>query len=604
MAFDNAFKVMTYNCNGLGNRVKVKCILSAILKSRADIVFLQETHQGSAQHDLFKCKRFSLQIQAPGTSKARGVAILISAALRPEILSVERDPAGRYIFSNVKINDALYTLASIYSPNDKQLDFLEDTLCRLSSFSQGSLILGGDLNVLADPSLDYLSHRKPSRPPRESATNSKRLKTLLFRYQLCDVWRYLYPQARDYTHHSQQYDSFSRIDYILVSTSLAQTLLDAEVGLRVWSDHAWVMGRMQLQNGQKTRPQWKLQPNLLYLEPFKTEMEKEIVDYFAFNSDCGVSPQLVWDALKAVVRGKSISLASAHYKKIQKYKEELLHSIASLEKQHKKSCDPKVLRALTEERQKLDHLEISRIQKNILFLRQKYWLRSPKSLKLLSWKVKAKHSNQAICAIKDRSGKRLVDAAEILTVFKDFYASLYSSTSPTLPRISDYLRSMFGGHQLTTEHAEALDLMITPDEVLDIINSLKNNKAPGDDGFGAEFYKAYAPLLAQPLADLFNTIQTTGAFPPSWNAAVIAVIPKKGREMLDPKSYRPISLLNQDYKIFTALLAKRLNSIIGNYIHPDQSGFIPARDITDNVYKTLNIIHYCSTYAKDPSLIL
>lgn len=70
------------------------------------------------------------------------------------------------------------------------------------------------------------------------------------------------------------------------------------------------------------------------------------------------------------------------------------------------------------------------------------------------------------------------------------------------------------------------------------------------------------------------------------------------------KSYHPISLLNQDYKIFMAVLTKRLNKIIGFYVHSDQSGFIPNRDILDNVYRTLELIHHGRLLRQHSLLIL
>lgn len=79
---------------------------------------------------------------------------------------------------------------------------------------------------------------------------------------------------------------------------------------------------------------------------------------------------------------------------------------------------------------------------------------------------------------------------------------------------------------------------------------------------------------------------------------------QKKRDPLDVQSYRPISLLNQDYKIFTALLTKRLNRIIGIYIHPDQSGFIPNRDIMDNVFRALELVHYSRNKPTCSSIIL
>lgn len=174
-----------------------------------------------------------MQIQAPGMSKASEVAILISAALRPELLSQEQDPAGRYIFLNVKLDNAILMLASIYAPNDKQLDFLDNVLQKLSSFSKGPVILGGDLNALADFALDYSGRRKISQLKGTSRVGGGCLQSLLLKHHLLNVWRHLYPQAREYTYYSSQYNSFSRIDFFPVSSSLERALLDADVRLRL-----------------------------------------------------------------------------------------------------------------------------------------------------------------------------------------------------------------------------------------------------------------------------------------------------------------------------------------------------------------------------------
>lgn len=112
------------------------------------------------------------------------------------------------------------------------------------------------------------------------------------------------------------------------------------------------------------------------------------------------------------------------------------------------------------------------------------------------------------------------------------------------------------------------------------------------DGFGAEFYKVYASHLAVPLAHTINYVFTSGNFPPSRNVTCVVILYKKGRNLLDVRSYRPISLLNQDYKIFMALITRRLNKIIRQYVHSDQSGFIPDWNIMNNIFKTLEIIHH------------
>ena len=60
--------------------------------------------------------------------------------------------------------------------------------------------------------------------------------------------------------------------------------------------------------------------------------------------------------------------------------------------------------------------------------------------------------------------------------------------------------------------------------------------------------------------------------------------------MTNCSSYRPISLLNVDQKIFTSIIANRLSYILPDIINLDQTGFVKDRLLSDNVRRTLNII--------------
>lgn len=115
----------------------------------------------------------------------------------------------------------------------------------------------------------------------------------------------------------------------------------------------------------------------------------------------------------------------------------------------------------------------------------------------------------------------------------------------------------------------------------------------GRDGFPIKFYKSFSSLVSLPLLETCNFILNNAVMPESWSEARIIVIPKPGKDPQRVESYRPISLLNHDVKLFASVLARRLNKIISNYIHPDQAGFIPARQLTGNIRRTLNIIDYC-----------
>lgn len=86
-------------------------------KSWADTIFLQDMHLKGDSVPVFKPSKFPIQIQTPGTSKARGVGILFSACLRVTFDEQNIDPMGRFIFINTQIDDSPFTLASVYGLN-------------------------------------------------------------------------------------------------------------------------------------------------------------------------------------------------------------------------------------------------------------------------------------------------------------------------------------------------------------------------------------------------------------------------------------------------------------------------------------------------------
>lgn len=61
--------------------------------------------------------------------------------------------------------------------------------------------------------------------------------------------------------------------------------------------------------------------------------------------------------------------------------------------------------------------------------------------------------------------------------------------------------------------------------------------------------------------------------PSSWNQASITLIPKENLDLTSVKNYRPISLLNTDYKLFAKILANRVKKFLMNYINEELAGF-------------------------------
>ncbi len=65
---------------------------------------------------------------------------------------------------------------------------------------------------------------------------------------------------------------------------------------------------------------------------------------------------------------------------------------------------------------------------------------------------------------------------------------------------------------------------------------------------------------------------------------------KEGKDPTSCEGYRPVSLLCNDLKILTNILAQRMQQHITKLIKPDQTGFIPGRQGANNIRRTLNLI--------------
>jgi hypothetical protein len=144
---------------------------------------------------------------------------------------------------------------------------------------------------------------------------------------------------------------------------------------------------------------------------------------------------------------------------------------------------------------------------------------------------------------------------------------------------------------LSEEEKNKMEDPLTVDECYEIIKTFKSNKSPGNDGISAEFYKKFWPIFGRYMVESFTESFIKGELTDSQKQAVITLIDKnKDRSLL--KNWRPISLLNVDYKILTKTLSRRLVDILPNIIHINQTGFIKNRYIGQNIRAVIDILHY------------
>ena len=120
------------------------------------------------------------------------------------------------------------------------------------------------------------------------------------------------------------------------------------------------------------------------------------------------------------------------------------------------------------------------------------------------------------------------------------------------------------------KHLNEINKLINEKEIEIAIDSLNSDAAPGSDGLTAEFYKIFKKIIITDLYELFNNIFLKGKMPKSMREAIVKLLYKKN-DHKNIKNWRPISLLNTDYKILSKIIVNRLIPIFENYISPQQS---------------------------------
>ena len=85
--------------------------------------------------------------------------------------------------------------------------------------------------------------------------------------------------------------------------------------------------------------------------------------------------------------------------------------------------------------------------------------------------------------------------------------------------------------------------------------------------------------------------------------SLLTLLPKPGKDMRLLDNWRPLSLLNTDYKIVAKLLWIRLQNVIDTLVSEDQVGYIKGRQLGDNCRKILDVFEF-SEDLHDPGYVL
>nr|KAF6398644.1 hypothetical protein HJG59_010237 [Molossus molossus] len=241
------------------------------------------------------------------SKKKPGVPILISDKIDFKMKAITRDKQSHYII----LKGSIQQEDNIYAPNVGAPKYIKNLLEDFQREIDSNTIIAGDFNTPLT-ALDTSSRQKSS---KETET----LNEALDQMDLIDIYRELHPKTTEYTFFSRAHGTFSKIDHMIGHKLNLYKFKKIESISSIFSDHNGMKLEINCnKNMQRHFNTWRLNSMLLNNERVTEEIKEEIKKFLETNENEHTTTQNLWDAMKAVLRGKFITL-QAYLKKQEKF---------------------------------------------------------------------------------------------------------------------------------------------------------------------------------------------------------------------------------------------------------------------------------------------
>lgn len=585
-----SFRIASINVNGLRDVRKRRLVFNYLKKFRRTIFLLQETHCPPGNGRLWKSQWGSVMFLTEKSGNSGGVATLFSKDLDLSFSEAVPSRHHRFLVTEFTLQEEVYKIVNVYFPtSDKeklQIDTLKELESHLDSQEDPHVFLGGDFNVALDEVLDregYISHNIPNSLYRSE------LNHLLEKNDLGDIWRTQNPSLKDFTW--SRTGKLARLDYLFVPHVFPGHIKASQHRTCAWSDHRMIAVVVRPCDKPKGRGFWKLKPYLLQRQDFCLEIEEAIQE--GERESEGLASDLRWEFLKLKIRERSITFAKKLREEQTRLEAELETRLLVLEKEIYTSRD--FQEEFNAVKRELYQIQMLKARESMVRSRVKWVGEGERPTKYFLNLEKKQFETKTISSVYNEEGTLLLESDDILKYEHSYFSRQYSINTgnrealgqgqgiPFLPRKESPLSEL--DRQLLNRDLSVEELEIA-------LKDMKSGKSPGCDGLPPELYRRFWGLLGKHLLASFRHSRDQGMLSPDQRRGVIALIPKKGKDRRFVRNWRPISMLNADYKILAKVLAKRLASVIPSLIHQNQTGFIPTRFIGDNIKNTQAIIDF------------
>lgn len=579
-------KLLSINVRGLRDRVKRKKIFQWC-KMSANMIFLQETFSTEDIEYSWKGDWEGSMFFSHGSNHSRGVIVMFKPGITFVVEKTLIDEGGRYVIIKGKCQGEKLILGSVYFPTrnkeNAQCDFLSDLnkiIC--SVFSQEySLIIGGDFNVIMNHNLDYMGASNISKSKYRDS-----LLDFLDKLDLIDVWRKRHPNKKEFTFRQKQPLVQSRLDYIFISSKVDKLIRKSEILPSITPDHAGV--RIEFNNLVDSfvygKSYWKFNSSLCNEKDFVDGVKKKISEIEETWRNQITSKIKFWDFMKMKLREYIMKFSRERAKLRRVHTEKLEKEIKDLEYRLTINidCHKSIQDEIDMKKMELEKLFDYSRQGLKVRSRTEWSEEGEKNSKFFEQLLKSNKRKSVIKEIYNENKETVRDGKGILKIIREFYENLYACKNG---EITEDIENMFLNElpKLSKENKEYCEGKITMAECYQAVKEMKWNKSPGNDGFSTEFYFTFWPILGKTIVEAFNESFETKMLSNSQRQGVITLIEKEGKDPLYMKNYRPITLLNVDYKILSKVLATRVKEVLEDIIHYDQVGYVKDRNIGEAV---------------------